>query len=177
MVHQSMFLAPQHGHELTAQEVGRELSDGELEMVAGGKRNSASNNNVNGSCNGGNTGKNKGKKNKDAMTRKAVLDKLGRINNEHMNSRSKESAEAIGDMLDDTDSGVRLGALEYLRTNQDVKESKVQIGKILDKLIPKVSKPMPTGKNAGNAASACQNFSKCSCMYIEAASRATGTIQ
>ncbi|MEK7469832.1 MAG: hypothetical protein AAB074_20895 [Planctomycetota bacterium] len=90
------------------------------------------------------------KNSKDAMKRKEALDKLGKVNNEHMNHRSKDLAIAIADMLDDSDAGVRMGAVGYLGSNQDVKTATAELGKMLDKLLPRVSKEKPSGKSASS---------------------------
>ncbi|MCE9582594.1 MAG: hypothetical protein K8T20_08890 [Planctomycetes bacterium] len=94
----------------------------------------------------------KEKSSKDPMKRKAALDKLGKLNDQHMNARSVDVAKAIADMLDDTDSGIRLAALAFLKTNQEIKTSKEEIGKLLGKMIGKISKPKPSGKMASSPA-------------------------
>jgi Zn-dependent M32 family carboxypeptidase len=89
----------------------------------------------------------KDRKNKDPMKRREALDKLGKLNNSHLNSRSKEVAVLIADMLDDVDPGIRMGAVEYMGSNQEVTTAKAALGKVLDKFISKVSKPRPSGKS------------------------------
>ena len=81
----------------------------------------------------------KGLRSKEPGNRKEALDRLGKLNDNHLNHRSKELAVAIADLLDDTDSGVRMGAVEYLGKNQDVKTARAEIGKMLERLIPRVS--------------------------------------
>ena len=93
------------------------------------------------------------RKHKDPMKRKEALDKIGKLNSEHMNHRSKEMAAAIADLLDDTDAGIRMAAVNYMKTNQEVKTAKAELGKMLDRLVPKVSKKKPEGDSvaAGSA--------------------------
>ncbi len=92
----------------------------------------------------------RGKRSKDPMKRRAALDALGKLNDSHLNARSPDVAKAIADMLDDADSGLRMGALTYLKSNQHVETAKEEIGKVLDKYLPRISKPKPSGKSASS---------------------------
>ncbi len=95
----------------------------------------------------------KNKRSKDPMKRRDALDKIGKLNDTHMNVRGVDVAKAIADMLDDPDSGIRMGALSYLKTNQEVETARDEVAKILDKYLPRIGKPKPSGKSAasGNA--------------------------
>lgn len=90
----------------------------------------------------------KSKRDKDPMKRKEALDKIGRLNDEHKNARDPELAKAVADMMDDVDSGIRLGALGYLKQNQEVRTAREEIAKMFDKLLPKIGKPKPDAKSA-----------------------------
>jgi HEAT repeat protein len=87
-------------------------------------------------------------KSKDAIVRKDALDALGKINNDHMDFRSADVATEIAKMLADTESGIRQAALTFLRTNQHRETAAAAVEKQLEKVLPKVRKPKPTGRAA-----------------------------
>lgn len=88
------------------------------------------------------------KRDKDPMKRKEGLDLIGKLNDEHRNARDPELAKAVADMMDDVDSGIRLGALGYLKQNQEVNTAREQIAKMFEKLLPKIGKSKPDAKSA-----------------------------
>ncbi|MCC6738469.1 MAG: hypothetical protein IT452_05455 [Planctomycetia bacterium] len=99
------------------------------------------------------------KRDKDPMKRREGLDLIGKLNDEHRNARDPELAKAVADMLDDADSGLRLGALGYLRQNQEVQTAREEIAKMFEKLLPKIGKPKPdaSSKTAGKLAIEWEN--------------------
>ncbi|MBI2922384.1 MAG: hypothetical protein HYY18_15125 [Planctomycetes bacterium] len=80
---------------------------------------------------------------KDPLERKAALEKVGQFNDSHLNCRSKDVAEVVAPFLEDTDSGIRLYALELLKTNQERVTAIAAIRKVLAKLCGKVGKSKP----------------------------------
>ena len=80
---------------------------------------------------------------KDPLARKTALEKVGKFNDSHLNCRSKDVAEVIAPFLEDADSGIRLYALELMKTNQDRSTAITSIRKIFTKLCAKVGKSKP----------------------------------
>ncbi|NUN48189.1 MAG: hypothetical protein HUU15_05080 [Candidatus Brocadiae bacterium] len=95
---------------------------------------------------------NRDKSKKDPMVRKAALDQLGKLNNDHLNCRHEKVAEAIADALTDVDTGIRDAARGYLATNQERRTAMAELTKLAEKLIAKLGKPRPGGRSGNSEA-------------------------
>lgn len=80
--------------------------------------------------------------------RRPGLDKVIKVCSEHLNFRTKKMAEALKTWLEDDDVGIRETTIEVLATTQDPDTATELIGKLLDKLLPKLthSRPKDTKK-------------------------------